>query len=267
MKNKSLTSILLLFVAGIFVLSGCDPKTIEPDTETVKSQAKGAYIVSDAFAVANNHNAAKAMLSSYPDCVKSELTLSDTEQTITLSFDNCEFNGATRTGKIILKRSKTDWIAGATYKLEFDKYTVDSELISGSIEVEFLISEELEQTYKLSAKNMKATSSSNNTDEVNTWSSNLTVVKSGGLFTPTPEDDEYKINGNGSGVNTEGEKYTTLYNNVVEKGTCKWPVSGTVTITKEGADPIEIDFDHNGKAECDNIVKVTQAGITVEVSL
>lgn len=263
MKKMSLKALFLFVAAFLFVFSGCEETvTIDPDADTVKDQAKGAYIVSDAFAVSGNHSNNNKMISSYPDCLTPQW--SSGFDTLWLTFDNCEFGGATRNGTLIVLHSGT-WEQGKTFEIHFDNYSVNGETADGSISVEFVESTQLRHVFRVQAQDMTLALSDGTQIS---WSSDITYIKSGGFLTfLDPSDDEYTMNGSGEGINRKGEAYTTEYQNVVKLGDCKWPVSGVITITKDGDKPIEIDFDHDGNAACDNIVNVTQNGITIQVSL
>lgn len=262
MANNQILKLLIIPAIIVFLaFAGCE-KMPDPDIQTVKDQTKAAMVVSDAFSVANGHSTAEKMMSEYPDCISH--SWNDSHEVLTISFDNCEFNGVQRNGAMIVSFT-AEWGQSAEMAIEFDNYSVDGNTVSGTVNATFAAVTEEGRKFTISAENMILTTPDEKTI---TWSSSIEYQMTSGFITFfNPYDDAYTLNGSGEGVNSNGEEFETQYNNVVRKGDCKWPVSGTITITKTDADPIELDFDQDGNADCDNIVKVTQSGVSLNIEL
>jgi hypothetical protein len=261
MKRNTLKSAISLVVILLVIFSGCE-KTPDPDIQTVKDQSKAAFIISDAFAVSNGHSSEQKSLSEYPECMSH--TWDETGNTLSIEFNNCNFNGAVRNGGFSVSFSG-DWGQGVTMTIDFVNYSVDGNIVSGNLSASYGSISEEGRVFTVEASDMKLIFP----DETNiSWSSNIEFKMTSGFLTFfNPADDEYLLNGSGQGINREGENYETQYNKVERRGDCKWPVAGTITITKADSDPIEIDFDQNGDAECDNIVQITQSGVSIQAEL
>ncbi|MEA2041090.1 MAG: hypothetical protein U9N85_00870 [Bacteroidota bacterium] len=254
---KSFNIIISLFIVALLGFSACD-KPEEPDEQTAKDMAKGAYIVSDAFAVSNDYSNSKKGISEYPDCI----TTGVIEGGISLTFDNCTFNGITRNGVLEITYNGPWSETGSTLTIGFVDYTVDGHTMSGSITSEHK-SEDASgiRSFTITASDMELTFSDGNTT---TWDSERNYRMIAGLLTfLDPTDNVFEISGSSTGVNRKGESYTTSSTQLRKDFSCKFPVSGTTTITKGEDSPIEIDFDTDNCLSA----KVTQNGITIEIDL
>ena len=258
---KSLKFITTLFVAAVLIFSACEKPT-EPDEETAKDMANGAYIVSDAFAISSNHSNKKGTLD-YPSCVSAEWNA--THDSLFITFDDdCEVNGVKRSGQLICTYSG-EWGVGITLSITFNDYFVNGEAISGSIAGTYNSEDKGTRNFTVTATDMKVTLTDGKTFS---WSSSKTFNMVKGMLTfLNPTDDVYEMTGTSNGINKKGETYASASSDLRKEYGCKLPVSGTVTITKEGDTPIEINFDHDGNADCDTWVKLTQNGISIDVQL
>ena len=86
-----------------------------------------------------------------------------------------------------------------------------------------------------------------------------------GSDTQTPQDDAYKITGNGHGVNRNGVSYTSVITSPLRvHWGCPYITQGTVEITPEGHPVRTIDY---GNGDCDNTYTVTVNGQTHTVTI
>jgi hypothetical protein len=255
---KSVTGFAVIL---LIIFSGCE-KTPDPDIQTVKDQSKAALVISDAFAVSNGHSSEQKMLSEYPECMTH--AWNETRDTLTISFDNCTYNEVLRNGSFSVSFSG-EWGQGVTMSIGFNNYSVDGNIVSGNLSATYGSIGEEGRIFTVEASDMNLIFP----DESSvSWNSLIEYQMTSGFLTFfNPADDVYILNGSGQGINREGEAYETQYNKVERRGDCKWPVAGSITITKAESDPIEIDFDQDGDAECDNIVQVTQSGVSIQVQL
>jgi hypothetical protein len=68
-------------------------------------------------------------------------------------------------------------------------------------------------------------------------------------------DDEYLVSGTASGVRASGWSYSHVINQLDVKFSCRFPVSGTISVTNKLGSFI-IDY---GQGECDNIATITDS--------
>ena len=250
MKSNMFKIIAIIFAIGMISLNSCK-KDKNPDTQSAQDDARGAYISAESFAAAND-GANKALKN---DCVSFKALETTTGVKFKLTFDNCSEDGHTKNGSLIVEIDKTSWASGAKMTITFDNFTVDDEMIDGTITSRFSVIGLLNMSYSIEAKNMKAVADGKTFE----WSSVKTFKLNGVNF---------MINGTGSGINQNGVAYTTKYTDVLFKLDCEWPVSGIVEITTAGSDdPTIVDYDEDGKADCDKVIKVTKNGNSVTVNL
>lgn len=78
-------------------------------------------------------------------------------------------------------------------------------------------------------------------------------------------DDVWAVTGSGSGVDLDGNAYTmNIISPLIYQNGCFNPVSGIVEIVTEGQATKTLDY---GDGECDNIMTVTQDGVTETVEI
>ncbi len=264
MNKKLLTlSLIAIFTLGIFNFYSCDEnETLDPDLETIKANAKGAYIVSDAFSVAcNNANTASSRGDSdYPD----GMTIENNPTGFVVTFKkDTELNGTKRTGKIIVVQTGKTWKVGSALTITFKDYIIDGETVSGSITAKFSETTQDYRLYKVAAVNLKTAANG----EENVVNMTIDIKQTAGFDTPlTLSDDRYEINGGGEGTNADKENYKVAYAGIVVKGDCQWPMVGTIAITKDKTAPFTIDFDTDGE-NCNNEAKVNQGLISTTIKL
>jgi hypothetical protein len=182
---------------------------------------------------------------------------------MTLTFDNCITNGITRNGQIVVTLGSV-WNVGSTMTITFNQYTVNGISVEGTVVADYSLVT-LIPTFTLSEQKMKLTFADGKTS---TWDSERVFTMNSGALTPLIRiDDIFLINGTKSGVNRYGEEYSSEYIEVESDKSCDWPKKGIVKVSKTGDDPTVIDFDQDGNAACDNIIKVSKNGFEFTISL
>ena len=256
MKTNILKLLSLLFLSVLFVFSSC--KKPDPDTQSAEDDARGSYIMADAFAASNDASGddGKSFLVC-PDVYRNNV------DTVILTFNNCEFRGVTRNGVITVAYTinQTIGLRAVNMRVTFDNYTFGGKKLEGIITTSVggaLVG----PTYTVKGANMKVTFADGKTIS---WNSDQTYTMVQGFATPGIDDNIIEISGTVDGVNREGESYSSVYEKVRIVRSCSsgYPVSGTVTITSDKGETI-IDY---GDGTCDSIITVTNEGISVEITL
>ena len=246
MKSNFLKILALAVFGVILTFTSCKDK--DPDTQSSKDAAKGAYVVTDIFALGRgNYNKTDDLC----------LVYKKLENGFSLNFDGCDNpEGIVRKGTVIVEIKEGSTISeGYGFKVTFDNYSVDGDAISGSLSFD-IKAINLSIVYNLIADNLVITENGVTTK----WSSRANH-KVG--FT------EFIVNGEGSGVNADGEAYVTTSEELFFKYACDngYPVKGTMTVSKNGDDPTTIDFDEDGAAACNTMAKLTKKGHSIVVDL
>lgn len=259
MKTTIFKVLSLLLMIGLFTVSSC--KKPDPDEQSAEDDARGSYIMADAFALGNNEAGGGDGGKSIPDCMKVERNIE--MKTVKITFTDCNFRGAIRNGIINVSYSITDFGTRAvSLIITFDNYTFDNIGVEGTITTTF-VGPYLKPVIKVVAKNMVATFNDNRTI---TWSSNKTFTFiSDGFGDGDISTNVIEISGTATGINREGLSYTSTYNAVTVDRGCEYgyPVSGTVTIESDNGTSV-IDY---GDGTCDNKITVTIEGISVPITL
>jgi hypothetical protein len=156
-------------------------------------------------------------------------------------------------GKIIVTKSGPHYATGSEWDLTFDGFYINNNKIEGN------------QSYTNNGLN-------DSQQWMFTWTSDLklttpegewverdvikTRVMTAGASTPLNIwDDEFTINGTAVGANSKGWNYTHAISNVINKRTCRYPVSGKVTINNN----MGTYFMDYGNGECDASATITDA--------
>ncbi len=260
MKTKQFKIIALFFVVGLLAFSACEKP--DPDSQSAEDDARGSYIMADAFAVANNEagddGTGKTV---YPEGMTVER---DTvKHTVTITFDNCDYRGRIRNGiiNITYTRIPTVGLRAVNLIITFDNYTIDGIKVEGAIRTSFGGTYEVPEINVI-ATNMKATFTD---DKYITWSSNKIFTITEGFGDYDIDNNVLEISGTVSGTNRAGNDFTSVYDKVTLKRSCAdgYPVSGTVTITSDKGTTV-IDY---GDGTCDDVITVTNNGVSVTIHL
>ena len=155
MKTKHFKIIALFFAIGLMVFSSCNKP--DPDTQSAEDDARGSYIMADAFAVSNNEAGDDSNgKTAYPDGMT--VDRDPIAHSLTITFDNCNFRGKVRNGIIHVGYTLVSQMGLRAFNLviTFEDYSIDNIKVEGTIRSNFggtyLIPE-----INLIATNMKAT--------------------------------------------------------------------------------------------------------------
>ncbi|MCF6366283.1 MAG: hypothetical protein L3J35_08785 [Bacteroidales bacterium] len=256
MKTNLFKILSVFFALGLFALASCEKP--DPDAQSAEDDARGSYIMADAFAVGNTE-AGGTGKASLPACVDVYRNQTDT---IVLTFNNCDYLGSVRSGSLIINYTRLDIGARAVnIIITFDNYTIDGIAVEGKITTTFggtYIRPEI----NVVAENMSATFTDNKTIS---WSSDKTFTIVSGFGDGNISTNIIEMSGTASGINRQGKSYSSVYNKVRIERSCTagYPVSGTVTIESDKGTSV-IDY---GNGTCDKTITVTNNGVTVEVTL
>jgi len=260
MKTNQFKIIALFFAIGLTVLSACQKP--DPDSQSAEDDARGSYIMADAFAVANNEagddGSGKA---AYPEGMTVDRDID--KHTVTITFDNCDFRGKIRNGIIHVDYVLVPQRGLRAFNLviTFENYIIDGDKVESSIRTTFggtyLIPE-----INVIATNMKATFTDG---KFISWSSDKTFKITEGFGDFDIDNNVLEISGTVTGTNRLENDFTSVYDKVTLKRSCPdgYPVSGTVTITSDKGTTV-IDY---GDGTCDDIITVTNDGVTLTIHL
>ncbi len=257
MKTNFFKILSVFFALGLFALASCEKP--DPDAQSAEDDARGSYIMADAFAIGNTEagSGGKAYL---PECVD---VYRNQRDTVILAFNNCDYNGAVRNGSIIVNYTLRPLIGdrAANIIVTFDNYTMDDVSVEGTITTTFggtILRPEIQ----IIADNMLASFPDNRTIS---WSSDKTFTIVSGFGDGSFLTNVVEMSGTASGVNRKGESYSSVYNSVKVERSCDagYPVSGTTTIESDKGTSV-IDY---GEGECDKVITVTNNGVTITITL
>jgi len=259
MKTKQFTIIALFIAIGLTVLSSCQKS--DPDSQSAEDDARGSYIMADAFAVSNNEaggDNGKILADSCMSVVRDTAA-----HTVTITFDNCDFRGKIRNGIIHVgyTRVPTQGPKAVSLNITFENYTIDGIKVEGAIRTTFGGTYKVPEIHII-ATDMKATFKDG---RFITWSSDKTFKITEGFGDGNIDTNVLEISGTVTGTNRAGNDFTSVYDKVTIDRACEYgyPISGTVTITSDKGITV-IDY---GSGECDDIITVTNNGVTVTIHL
>ncbi len=261
MKTNLFKILAVFFALGVFAIASCDKP--DPDQQSAEDDARGGYMMADAFALGNDNagdtGGGKAYFPEGMVVERNVLT-----HTVTITFTNCDYKGAVRNGVVKIKHSLAIGVNSPrafNLTVTFENYTMDGVALEGTINTTFGGTYSQPEIHVV-ATGMKATFTD---DKVLTWSSDKTFTIEEGFAKPTVPN-VVVMSGTASGVNRAGVAFNSTYTNVKLNRACedsKYPVSGTVTIESDKGTTV-IDY---GNGECDNIVSITNNGVTIEITL
>lgn len=186
-------------------------------------------------------------------------------KTVTIDFGTgcAGKDGHTRRGKIIAVYTGRMRNAGSKATITFDGFYFDSLKVEGTVVAENK-STANGFVFSVTVANGTVTDNAGNYIQVNrthTW------TQTGGNGTSIPSDDVYNITGNSTGTASNGsiniQWATEITTPVVRKFTCRWRVSGQVTITHSTKTAV-LDY---GNGDCDNTATLTYNGKTTNITL
>ncbi len=259
MKTKQFKIFVILFAIGLTVFSSCQKP--DPDSQSAEDNARGSYIMADAFAVSNSEAGGTGGKAVYPEgmtVVRDSITHS-----LTIRFDSCDFRGKIRNGiiHVVYVPRFTIGLRAVDLTITFENYYIDGIHVEGTIKTTFG-GTYLKPAIHVIATNMKATFPDN---KVLSWSSDKTFTMTEGYGTYTIDDNVLEISGTVTGTNRAGKEFHSVYDQVTLKRSCPdgYPVSGTVTITSDKGETL-IDY---GDGTCDDIITISNNGVTITIHL
>lgn len=187
-------------------------------------------------------------------------------KTVTINFGTgCTGkDGHIRRGKVIAVYTGRMRTAGSTATVTLDGFYIDSVKVEGTMKVENN-STAAGLAFTVTITNGKLTSPSGDyvaVDRTHTW------TQTAGSDTPlNPADDVYNVTGSSSGTaSVSGIVFqwtTEITKPVVRKMSCRWRVSGQVTVTRNSKTAV-IDY---GNGDCDNQATVTIGSKVFNITL
>lgn len=167
-------------------------------------------------------------------------------------------NGIVRSGKIHITLTDCWRNEGSLRTITFEDYYVNYNHLEGTKTIENTgLNEDGNPTWEWNIIDGKITYQDG---LVITWNSTRYSVMVEGADTWAFDDNVYEVSGGGSGTNAGVPFTVEITSPLVYIYACRFPVSGIIQLTTEGAETIIIDF---GDGECDNIA-TKQVGDTVE---
>ena len=263
MKIKAFKVLAIFFAVGLFMVTSCKKDvTSSPDSQSAEDDARGAYISAESFAMgndeANDVGGGKAVNDT---CWTREFVGDWQGGTITFVFDSCEYRGAIRKGtvKIVFTRVSSIHRRAVNTTITFDNYYVDGVKVEGTL-TSTIKGDSIAPSFTVVGKDMKLTFADGKTAK---WNATRTFTMVEGFITPNRDDNVIEMSGNVTGTNRKGIDFTSVQDKVRKEKTCKWPVSGTNTITSDNGVTV-IDY---GNGECDNVITITRNGVSVDINL
>jgi len=186
-------------------------------------------------------------------------TLSNPHQlTIDFGTTNCLCNdGKYRRGQILVSYTGNYFAQGAVKTSTFNNFYRNDNKIEGTRTVTNLgANTDGNMAWSVSAVNMKVTRT-NGTSHI--WNSERIRTMVAGQNTTAWTDDQYSITGSGSGVNANGNSYTTSITTPLHRALiCHWIDSGVMSFTRDNGSTRTINF---GAGTCDDqaVVTITKA--------
>lgn len=265
MKNKLILSPLaLLLISGLFILLFSCKREEEQDLDNSVSSEVGQFenIVTDADnmlgQVWQGNGSVEQRLSSAPAGVNSLLCanviLDTVAQTVIIDFGNgcVGLDGRTRAGRIQINYTGPYFAVGSVHTMTFDSFYVDTKHIEGTRTVTNTgFNGSNNMTWSVQAVNMRMTLTSG---YWRSWNSNRTREMTQGFGDNNWQNDAYRINGTGSGTNSNGQNFSAVISNILRTNSCRWIVAGSISITPSGRLTRTIDF---GSGSCDDQATVS----------
>ncbi|NPA44968.1 MAG: hypothetical protein GXO49_05495, partial [Chlorobi bacterium] len=215
MKTNLFKILAIFFAFGMFALTSCD--TSEPDQQSAEDDARGGYMMADAFAVSNdntNDDGGKALLVEGMEIERSLL-----EHKVKITFSNCDYRGAKRNGVINIAYDfalEPSNLGAYNLVITFEDYTVDGVGLEGTITTTFGGIYDT-PAITIVGTGMVATFSNG---ETISWNSSQVYTLEGG-FVNGLVGDTVVVSGTSEGVNRKGESFKSTYANVTLNRACE----------------------------------------------
>lgn len=284
MKKRNLKTFGLVIISIItlsfLVVVSCkkDESTSQKDTSMSVVQddnyASDTYqdvsdITDEAASKSNQKSTSSSEYAVLSDCavVTIDSSTSIREMTVDFGSEGCTgVDGKVRKGKIIVAYSGDYWADGVVKTVSFDNYYVNDHKVTGTKIVTAGVKNDSGNRFY--SESVSGTIEWANGDSAITWNAQHTRVIIDGSSTWRVSDDIYQLTGSTSGVDSEGEEYSSTITSPlvrkVEPG-CRYNyVQGIIEIAPIGKSKRVVDY---GDGTCDRWAIVTVDGDTYHVYL
>jgi hypothetical protein len=274
------TKVLIMFTAlTVFSFASCNKQSgiDQPSVNTADDDAVSNAVFED---VSNTVDVADLMLEDFQSGAKSLNTAvtdscplvtidhpSDAiwPKTITVNYGSgCTgYYDNTRSGKIIIVVTGPRKTQGSKRTVTFDNYYFNGIKVEGTKVIENLgYNSNQNMVFSVKVIDGKLTLPDGTVIERTVDHQREWIA---GFNTRNKWDDEVLITGTASGVNINGVAYTNTITTALHwTRACKFIVSGTVLIRREGKEDVTIDF---GAGACDAFATVTKGDETRQITL
>lgn len=186
-------------------------------------------------------------------------------KTITVNYGaGCTgFYDQTRSGKIIIVVTGPRRTIGSKKTVTFDNFYFNGIKVEGTRVIENLgYNNNQDMVFGVTLTGGKLTLPNGNTIEREVKHQREWIA---GFTSKNAWDDEVLITGTASGVNINDVVYADTITTALHwKRACKFIVSGVVKISREGKDPVTLDY---GTGDCDATATVTLNGESKDITL
>lgn len=189
----------------------------------------------------------------------------DLLRVITIDYgEGCTgFYNQTRSGKIVITLDGKRRVEGSTRTVTFDNYFFNGIKVEGIwVTTNEGLNENLEVVFSISLTGGKMTFPDGTVVERSLYHERSWIA---GFNTREPWDDECLVTGYASGVTYRGISYQNEITTALHwKRICPFFVSGVISITRDDAEPIELNY---GEGECDEYATLTKGDEVREIIL
>lgn len=275
--NKCNVSLLFsLIVALLLVACKKNENTTnnESDTNSAANFAVADNLFGDAFKVVNQGAIQKEIdqVGKTDDlndlCANLTLTPANNNvfpKTLVIDFGSGCLGADGRLRKGIVTATFSDFFlaANATITCGFSNYFVDGYKVEGTLTIQNLSTN---NTPKFGSA-VTAGKVTDPTGKTFLWTESRTSTMTAGMGDFNYQNDEYDIEGTGSGTNVDGVAFSMSTNTPLHvKTNCKWVTSGLLTITTTNIIPISATINY-GTGNCDNQAIATIGTYSAAITL
>lgn len=276
MKSNLFKLLAILAIPTLIVFVACDEEeetTIDPnDTAAAIDDSYAEKTVSRVINTVNYYGLNEEEIKSpMIGCVEVTTDTTDWPKTMTIDFTNCDSDN--RSGKIIAEFSGTwgeDIVAGTSVSITFENFVnIEGTSISGNVTGTYEgVNAQGGPTYGYVATDVVIIDAA---DERIEWNTNRTIQWIEGYDDPSVDlldNNIYLVHGTNSGVNRNGNAYTSEVNENnplrVDYNCTEYQITeGVLEVQPENiSNPITVNF---GDGTCDTEIAVTYLGITTTV--
>lgn len=277
MKKSGKLIALLFVIASVGFFISCNKTEVESDSGVlvVKTSASDYVNLFNAFSLATEEELTSVedgdlKSAEVLDCLT--VTVYENEDglfwprswTLDYGTENCTcYFGNSKRGKINVTLS--DWWRneGSLREISFEDYYFNDNQLEG---LKTILNTGLNESGNLTFTTNVSDAKLTYTDSTSiSWTCEKYSELVEGSETLVFADDVWAVTGSGSGIDLDGNAYTMeIIAPLIYQNGCFNPVSGTVEIVTEGQPDKVLDY---GEGECDNLMTVTQDGVTETIEI